>query len=470
MHTMAARCSVAALTLTLALAATLAAGQTTTPAPTFDPAAAANVVAPFLDPAAIAVVRIEPAKIDVDAIHGRALEILRSGTPAGEATAPAERELLAMRAMATQWLADFAKAGGREAYVVVTLGGASLNEPMFVLVPLAPGADADAIARLIGQMIPVAPVPTTTPAASGDRRLRRDVINNTLVLTTPAMLEQLRTLKPLPRPELAKAFAAAGEGVIQAAYIPSADTRKVLDEMLPTTLQAELGGGEIRGLARGTLWAAAGVNSPPRLSLKIVAQTTGPDTAKALAGQVEKIFDSLARHFQQLGIPPETVMAFRTALKPTVQGDQVAIAPSSAQTEAAIKSLAAAIAPIRQRARHMTTATPLMAIAKAVRIYATNHQDKLPPSLQALVDDKIITPEMLVNPAQPQRRPGFVYLKPAQETMDKVNGGQLLVYEAFDEWPRDGVWALFAAGNARTIRDPEEFRKLVADAGGEKPK
>lgn len=481
MHTMAARYSMAALTLTLVLAATLAAGQTTggdLPADKFD--SAADAVAPFLDPAALAVVRFEPAKINVDAIHSRVLEILKSGTPASQPTASAEHELLAGRTIANQWLADFAKAGGREIYVVVTLGypasDREFDKPWFFLAPLRAGADSQAITRLIGQIIPEvaagAPAtdPATRPAFPEAYQFKSRIINNTLVLATPAMLEQLQTLKPAPRPDLAKAFAAAGEGAIQAVYVPTADTRKVFSEMLPTTLPAEMGGGEIRGLARGTLWAAAGINSPPQLSLKVVAQTTDANTAKALAGQVEKMFDALAIHFQHEGIPPETVTAFRTALKPTVQGDQVVITTTAAQTEAAIKSLAVLVAPLREQARHTMAAAPLAAMGKGFALYALEHQDKLPPNLQVLVDEQGNPLQTLVNPAQPQRRPGFIYLKPTQETMSKVNGAQLLVYEAFDEWPRDGIWVLFAAGNVGMIRDPAEFRKLVADAGGEKSK
>ena len=52
--------------------------------------------------------------------------------------------------------------------------------------------------------------------------------------------------------------------------LPSADSRRVLEEMVPQ-FPAELGGGPITDLTHGLIWAAAGIDNAEKPALKLVA-------------------------------------------------------------------------------------------------------------------------------------------------------------------------------------------------------
>ena len=56
-----------------------------------------------------------------------------------------------------------------------------------------------------------------------------------------AMIEHLKSLTPENRPDLAAAFAAAGDTDVQIVVVPSKDHRRVIEELMP---------------ALSTLWAA----------------------------------------------------------------------------------------------------------------------------------------------------------------------------------------------------------------------
>ena len=100
---------------------------------------------------------------------------------------------------------------------------------------------------------------------------------------SPAALERVRRAAAAPRPELSAAFAAAGGEAVAARLLilPSADSRRVLEEMVPN-FPAELGGGPMTDLTRGMIWAALGLEIGPQPSLRLVAESKDASAAKAL--------------------------------------------------------------------------------------------------------------------------------------------------------------------------------------------
>ena len=99
---------------------------------------------------------------------------------------------------------------------------------------------------------------------------------------TAAALDRVRSASPPPRPELADAFAALNEGSmgVRLLIVPSADTRRILEEMAPM-LPQELGGGPVTELTRGFSWAAIGLDAGPNPSFKAVVAAPSPDAANA---------------------------------------------------------------------------------------------------------------------------------------------------------------------------------------------
>src|SRR6185503_1130693 len=113
----------------------------------------------------------------------------------------------------------------------------------------------------------------------------RAALHGAAVCGSGETIERLKTIKAVPRPELAKAFALAGDTAAQFIFSPTDDTRRVLREMLPR-LPDELGGGSGKMLADGVQWAVISANAPPKLSLDLRVQSKDEDSAVALRGLV----------------------------------------------------------------------------------------------------------------------------------------------------------------------------------------
>lgn len=231
-------------------------------------AARAKFLAPYIDAQTVAVVRIDLTKVDADALFKLMREI-------GGLEPADEKEL---KPVVTGWLGAFKKAGGRELNYVFTL--ADDKEP-FVIVPLAADADVKTLGDLLNDHF----------APSG----AREQVGRVLVAGSKESLERVRKMKPEGRPDLAKAFAAAGDGAVQAVLLPPASLVKLIDENLPA-LPKELGGGSTRPFTQGVQWAAFGLNAPPKLGLRIKVQSPGADAAKELDESATALLKAVVAH------------------------------------------------------------------------------------------------------------------------------------------------------------------------------
>jgi hypothetical protein len=226
------------------------------PAPAEDfGAARAKALAPYIDEQTVAVVRIDLAKLDADELFKLLREV-------GGLDADDEKEL---KPPVAGWLGAFKKAGGRELNYVFGLAGR--GEP-FVVVPLGEGADAKALDGLLNNNN-VAPL---------GARMR---LRGALVAGDKDLVDHIRKMKPADRPELAKAFAAAGDGAVQAVLMPPPQLVKLIDEKAPG-LPKELGGGSTRPFTQSIQWAALGLDAPPKLAVRLTVQSPSDDAAKVL--------------------------------------------------------------------------------------------------------------------------------------------------------------------------------------------
>ena len=130
-----------------------------------------------------------------------------------------------------------------------------------VVVPLSPGADAAEIGRLFcggGKEKPPIAFPTCA------------TLHNAVVAGTSSAVDRVRSSQSSSHADLAAAFAAVGDEKIgmRLLLIPSAETRRILEETVPN-LPKELGGGPITQLTRGLLWVAAGLDFGTKPSLKV---------------------------------------------------------------------------------------------------------------------------------------------------------------------------------------------------------
>jgi hypothetical protein len=299
-----------------------------------------------VDPQTVIVAHADLARVDLDAL-------VQQVAAAGQLDA---REAEGLRRELGGWLPDLARAGGKELYAGFSLADLTAGPPFFVVVPLAAGADAAAVRRELGR--------GKLPGA-----LRFDTRGRAVVGGSAGTLKRLGTLRPGPRPELARAFAAAGDTAAQVVLLPPADTGRVLDELLPT-LPPELGGGSSRPLAHGLRWAAFGVDLPPQAELRLVVQASDADAARALDGLLVRARDALGRLRDVREILPDFDKV-AGLLAPRVEGDHVVVTVS-------VKEARAVLPRVRQLAERRAAVNNLRQLASAMHNYADAHRGRFP--------------------------------------------------------------------------------------------
>jgi hypothetical protein len=251
-----------ALVAVLALVAPAAAAEQK-----FDPDALAKAVAPFLDDQTFAIGHADLSRVDFD----KGLALIK------ELGKFEDKELEEPATQAKEWLAAFRKAGGSDVFVVLSMTDLLADGPFFV-VPLSEKADAEALAKLFAP----------------DPGMKYLVMKKTLIVGREKAIDRLQDGKPTARPDVAKAFAAAGDTDAQVVLIPTDDSRKVVEQTLPE-LPKELGGGATKVYTRGVQWLAVGVNGPPKPSAKLVIQSPDAESAKELHTAVSDVFALLAK-------------------------------------------------------------------------------------------------------------------------------------------------------------------------------
>ena len=192
-----------------------------------------QAIAPFVETDVFAILQIDLARADLQGLAAR----VAGDAPSGF-IADVKKNL--------EWSGALRKAGASEVYFVFSV--IDMPGQPFAVIPLVEGADAAAINRLFAG------------GGNGPRLLgfhASATLHNAVVAGSPAAIERARRAAAAPRPEFAAAFAAAGGDSVAARLLilPSADSRRVLEEMVPT-FPAELGGGPMTDLTHGMIWAA----------------------------------------------------------------------------------------------------------------------------------------------------------------------------------------------------------------------
>ena len=119
--------------------------------------------------------------------------------------------------------------------------------------------------------------------------------------------------------------------------LPSADSRRVLEEMMPR-FPAELGGGPITDLTHGLIWAAAGIENAEKPALKLVAASRDAEAAKSLVRLGENVVGFLRRSPEVQQAIPDLAKAL-PEFKPTVAENRITLAVDAHQAAALIDSL-----------------------------------------------------------------------------------------------------------------------------------
>jgi hypothetical protein len=327
-----------AMALTLALAL---------PAAAADADARVKAVAPFLDEQTFTVVRLDLAAVDAAAV-------LKEFGPFSGIDVAGAKEL---QTNTDRWLADFKKAGGRDVYLVFSL--ADLPDLPFLIVPLPDGSDAKTLAALFKFHVGM---------FQGGEKL-----GDVVFAGSPAARDRLRTLKPVERPELAKAFAAARDGAAQVAIIPPPHLVRVFEEMMPL-LPKEAGGGSGKVLTQGLRWAALGLDPPPKMALRLTVQSKDAAAAKAFAEGLPRMLKSLAEQKEVRAALPG-IEKTAASLEPKVEDDRVVAALGERDTHLVLEGV---VRRLVRTAAQRVHAAHLQELALAVYRYADEHKGQMP--------------------------------------------------------------------------------------------
>ena len=310
-------------------------------------------IAPFLDNDVFAIGRLDLAKVDVDKLAHR---LVANQEQAGE-----------MSQTIAPWFAALHKAGAKEIYLLGILPEllSPSTSPFPIIVPLGGGADAKAIGQLLcgGGSVKG---PVTLPTCA--------TIHNAVFAGTNEALERVRQLKPVECPELAAAFAALGDTGAELILTPSADTRRVVEEMLPI-LPKELGGGPITSVTRGLLWTAIGLIPDPEPRLQFVVQAKDAESAQNLNALGKSIIQYLRQmpHMPRYAID---IAKLTEDIKAEVKQNRITVVIDAQKATA----LAAAMsAPMRENAARRVCTNNLKQIGLAMHNYHARHKT-FPPA------------------------------------------------------------------------------------------
>jgi len=96
-------------------------------------------------------------------------------------------------------------------------------------------------------------------------------------------------------------------------------------------------------------------------------------------------------------------------------------------------------------------------------VYASDNDDQFPGDLADIVTAGVITEKVLnkvlAAPDDPDGPPVIRYRKP--NTDAKNQSTEVMLYEIYDQWPKDGVVACFGDGHSEIISDKDRFEELI---------
>jgi hypothetical protein len=270
------------------------------------------------------------------------------------------------------WLADYIKKGGREIYL--TYGPADFPNPPCLFTPIAESPPERKDLYELLRMI------------YGDIETSWTNINGFLCVGPKAGIERLKERKAASRPEIAEAFAACNDSILQAILIPSAHSRKIFEEVSPTLPKA-VGGGPITTFTREMKWAAFSVGPTPKVNLRLVIQTTGESAVKQMTDVFEKMVPHIGKEIPESDDEEETAairklfQLIATWTKPTTTGankDQLLITRDLENIVPALAKLAKEAQPSDKR----ISFNNLKQIGIACHNYADTFGGRLPANIR----------------------------------------------------------------------------------------
>ncbi|MCK4628404.1 MAG: hypothetical protein KAT56_05335 [Sedimentisphaerales bacterium] len=411
----------------------------------FDPANCAETIAPYIDSQTLAVARVNVRQINPDAIFEKVSEIiLRDVKPSEKDKVLANLPMLLQ--IVRQWITDFTTAGGKDIYIVMSLAD---FPKFFMVVSVAPDADAQAIAQLLRKVQPTGKNKSSPLYMNTFEKLDKVVFGGSDVT-----LQRLREGEPDSRPELSTAFAAMGNSTVQVLIIPSADSRRVIEEMLPV-LPEEVGSAPGTTITHGLIWAAVGIDGPPNMAFKLHIQSQDATSAQEFSRLIANLYN-IIRQNTEIRKELHNLDEILKTLTPTVQRDHLTVALDKTGMDTIVNDvLSPSILQARQQAQQAVCARQLNRIGKTIMMYQDDHKDKNPPNLEALVEAFDVPAQILICPAGQDK---YVYRGADLDASASMN--MILVYDKLQYHRGKYRNVVFADSHVERMTE-DAFRKAI---------
>jgi hypothetical protein len=273
----------------------------------------------------------------------------------------------------------------------------------------------------------------------------------------------VKSIQTATRPELNKAFAAAGDATIQLLIHPTQDQRRVIEEMMPNL---PLPKGEIPSstLTRGINWGAIGVNLPPQMSLNLRVKSQDASAAQELKNLIDQFYAYISSVHEVKQLFPN-MKELLQRVTPNVKADRLELVLTPRQTETLIQDiLKPMFVVLRIEAELTQSISQMRQILVACITYAGDHQDQWPKNLQVLVKAQKLDAKLLNNPRCPERKVGYAYIPPGPNRKKFLAARHIVLYEIFDDWPQlHGIWIGLMNGHLDRVEKQDRFEKQLTE-------
>jgi hypothetical protein len=417
-----------------------------------DPQALAAAIAPFIDEQAIVVGHVDLDRVDVDAAMN-ALTKLVAPLSIGQ-----KAQLQQMLQIPKMFVAALRKAGARDVFLVVSLADIP-EQPLLIVVPLPRGADERAVRGLLYSGRADGPVsrPDNQPGR-GHARTQVKVVRNAVVRCNWPILQRVIAMTPHKRPKLADAFTAAGDTAAQILLLPTANDRRVIEELMPK-LPPQFGGGPSTIFTRGMLWAAVGVNAPPRASLNVTIQSADTEAARTLAGRLVTLSKKATEYEEIRRVMPE-MDKLLGVLIPRATGDRLKLHLSTDKIDALLEGpVASALRAKMRRTQHRAYRSRLLVIGAAVRTYGRKHDGAYPPGLEAMVTEKMLSDHAMVSDRSGKRM--YIYIRPPAGMTPQQASQFVMIHEDPAAHDSKEVHVLFADQKVQRMKVDAKLADLL---------
>jgi len=400
-------------------------------------------IAPYLDERTVLVARIECDRIDIAAARKWVHDSTKDGGAQSQQFLQQADNVLDH---SEKWLADFRAAGGKTLFLVVSFGDTP-GGSVFCMTPIANGADTQKLQASL-------------KALRENDEQNIAVFNGAVFEADAQVLESLKQFKPSPRPDVETTLVTAGDVPIRIALAPSEDARRVI-ATLAQKLPTDLGGGPVTTLTNGVHAVSAGIKLPPDPSFLIRIQSKDADSAQTFAGLLRQWIAGFREHERKAASSVSPLLELLgPALEPKLQGDQIVIRITGNAFAAAAQELPAPFIAARQKAALMRSVNNEKQMLLGCLMYANNRKDgPFPDTLEEMIKDQEIDKSVAINPRDPQRTPGYIYIKQPPEKERTHPGQRVVIYEAHDPGAKQ-IAVAFADGHVDVL-DEDAFKKML---------